>query len=164
MIATPPESLANLSCNFSVSNSDVDSSICFLIWEILSLIAPALPRPSTIVVFSLSIVTVLADPNWSTVTCFKSIPSSSLITVVPVNIAISSNIAFLLSPKPGALTATTSNVPRSLLTTIVANASPSTSSATIINFKFCCIVCSKIGNISCKFVIFLSVTRINGCE
>ena len=49
--------------------------------------------------------------------------------------AISSSIAFLLSPKPGALTAATLRDPLILLTTIVARASPSMSSA-IINKGF----------------------------
>jgi hypothetical protein len=44
---------------------------------------------------------------------------------------MSSNIAFLLSPKPGALTAAIFNPPLSLLTTKVARASPSTSSEMI---------------------------------
>ena len=39
------------------------------------------------------------------------------------------SIALRRSPKPGALTATTLNVPRILLTTSVDSASPSTSSA-----------------------------------
>ena len=47
--------------------------------------------------------------------------------------AISVNISFLLSPKPGALTAATLIVPRNLFTTNVANASPSKSSAIITN-------------------------------
>ena len=60
-------------------------------------------------------------------------PLSSDITVPPVNIAMSSNIAFLLSPKPGALTAAIFRDPLILLTTRVASASPSTSSAIINN-------------------------------
>ena len=44
---------------------------------------------------------------------------------------MSSSIALRRSPKPGALTAATLRPPRSLLTTRVASASPSTSSATI---------------------------------
>ena len=44
---------------------------------------------------------------------------------------MSSSIALRRSPKPGALTAATLRVPRSLLTTSVASASPSTSSAMI---------------------------------
>ena len=59
-------------------------------------------------------------------------PRSSDITVPPVRIAISSNIAFLRSPNPGALTAAILSEPLSLLTTNVANASPSTSSAIMI--------------------------------
>ena len=38
-------------------------------------------------------------------------PASSDINCPPVKIAISSNIDFLLSPKPGALTATTLTIP-----------------------------------------------------
>ena len=44
---------------------------------------------------------------------------------------MSSSIALRRSPKPGALTAATLRPPRSLLTTRVASASPSTSSAMI---------------------------------
>jgi hypothetical protein len=44
---------------------------------------------------------------------------------------MSSSIALRRSPKPGAFTAATLSVPRILLTTSVARASPSTSSATI---------------------------------
>ena len=47
----------------------------------------------------------------------------------PVRIAMSLSISLRRSPKPGALTAQTLSVPRSLLTTSVASASPSTSSA-----------------------------------
>jgi hypothetical protein len=49
----------------------------------------------------------------------------------PVRMAMSSSMALRRSPKPGALTATTLKVPRILLTTRVASASPSTSSAMI---------------------------------
>ena len=44
---------------------------------------------------------------------------------------MSSSVRLRRSPKPGALTATAVNVPRSLFTTMVARASPSTSSATM---------------------------------
>ena len=87
------------------------------------------PDPLTIVVLSLSIVTLSADPNISIVVFSILNPLSSEITVPPVKIAISSSIAFLRSPKPGALTAAIFNAPLSLFTTNVANASPSTSSA-----------------------------------
>ena len=78
--------------------------------------------------FSLSTTTLLALPNISIVTDSSLIPRSSLITWPPVNIAMSSNMAFLLSPKPGAFTAAIFNPPLSLFTTKVASASPSTSS------------------------------------
>ncbi len=80
---------------------------------------------------SLSIVIPSAVPNKSKVAFSKENPLSSEITVPPVKIAISSNIAFLLSPKPGAFTAAIFKPPLNLLTTKVANACPSTSSAII---------------------------------
>ena len=83
------------------------------------------------VVSSLSILTFLQEPKSLIVTFSSLIPSSSLMTCPPVRIAKSSNIDFRLSPKPGALTAATLSPPLSLLTTRVARASPSTSSAMI---------------------------------
>ncbi|CRH73578.1 Uncharacterised protein [Chlamydia trachomatis] len=85
-----------------------------------------------------------------------------MITSPPVRAAMSSSIALRRSPNPGALTATALNVPRSLFTTRVASASPSTSSA-INNSGFpCCTTCSSTGRISWIFVIFLSVIKIYG--
>ena len=78
----------------------------------------------------------------------SSSPSSSEITVPPVRIAISLSISFLLSPYPGALTATTLNVPLNLLTISVVSASPSTSSAIISNLAPDCTICSRSGRIS----------------
>src|SRR4029450_3098102 len=94
-------------------------------------ISAFLPAPITIVVFSLSIVTFLARPSILTVTFSSLMPRSAETMVPPVRIAMSSSIAFRRSPKPGALTAATLRPPRSLLTTRVASASPSTSSATM---------------------------------
>ena len=85
------------------------------------------------VVLSLSIVTFSAVPSISKVAFSNLKPLSSEITVPPVKIAISSNISFLLSPKPGALTAAIFKDPLILFTTKVASASPSTSSAIINN-------------------------------
>ena len=89
------------------------------------------PAPSIIVVSSFVISTRLAVPNISRVTLSNLIPKSSDIKSPLVKIAISSSIAFLLSPKPGALTAAIFKPPLNLLTTNVARASPSTSSAII---------------------------------
>ena len=75
---------------------------------------------------------------------------------------ISCNIAFLLSPNAGALTATTFKVPRNLLITKVVKASPSKSSTIINTGLEVCTVFSKIGKISFMEEIFLSVTKING--
>ena len=55
--------------------------------------------------------------------------ASSEITWPPVRTAMSCSICLRRSPKPGAFTAATLRPPRSLLTTSVASASPSTSSA-----------------------------------
>ena len=83
-------------------------------------------------------------------------PLSSEITVPPVKIAISSNIAFLLSPNPGALTAAIFREPLNLFTTSVARASPSTSSAIIISGLPVCATGSKTGSKSFIADIFLS--------
>ena len=78
------------------------------------------------------------------------------------DIAISSSIAFLLSPNPGAFTATTFKPPLNLFTTKVANASPSTSSEIIINGLPAWTTASKRGTIGCRFVNFFSCNRIKG--
>ena len=135
--ATPPASLARRSCSFSLSYSLVVSSIWARMELMRALISLGSPAPSTMVVFSLSTFTWRAVPSWSTVVSFSSMPSSSLMTWPPVSTAISCSMALRLSPKPGALTATQVNVPRSLLTTKVARASPSTSSAIIKSFLPC---------------------------
>ena len=116
----------------------------------------------TIVVLSLSITIFSVVPNISSVVLSNLKPLSSETTVPLVRIAISSSIAFLLSPKPGALTAATFNAPLILLTTSVERASPSTSSAIIINGFPDFAVCSKIGSKSFIAEIFWSNIKIYG--
>ena len=89
-------------------------------------------------------------------------PISSEITLPPVKIAMSSSISFLLSPNPGALMAKQLNVPLSLLTTKVAKASPSISSAIITMFLETLTRFSKKGSKSETAEIFLSVIKIYG--
>ncbi len=67
---------------------------------------------------------------------------------------MSCSIALRRSPKPGALTAADLNVPRILLTTIVARASPSTSSATITSGRPVCMIFSSTGTRSRIVEIF----------
>jgi len=160
MTATPPDSLARRSWSFSRSKSDVVSSIWVLIWPMRALISASLPAPSTMMVFSFMTLTWRARPSWSTVVSLSSRPSSSVITVPPVRVAISCSMALRRSPKPGALTATQVKVPRSLLTTRVARASPSTSSAMIISLRPAWTIFSRTGRISWILEIFLSVIRI----
>ena len=112
------------------------------------------------VVLSLVITTRLAVPKSSRVTFSSSKPISSEITVPPVNIAMSCNIALRRSPKPGALTAATLTIPRMLLITSVAKASPSTSSAIINKGLDDLATASRVGNISRMFEIFLSTNRM----
>ena len=81
------------------------------------------------VVASFSMITFLARPRNEISTFFRSIPRSSKMARPPVRVAISSSIALRRSPNPGAFTAQQEKVPRSLLTTRVARASPSMSSA-----------------------------------
>ena len=124
--------------------------------------SPFFPAPSTIVVLSLSTLIFLQDPRSLIFTFSNLIPRSSDIKVPPVKIAISSNIAFLLSPKPGALTATTFKPPLNLFTTKVAKASPSTSSAMINNDLDDWTTDSKSGTIDCKLDNFFSHNKISG--
>ena len=114
------------------------------------------PAPLTIVVFSLSMLILFAVPRSLMVTFSSLMPKSSEITWPPVKIEISSIIAFLRSPNPGALTAAIFKPPRSLLTTRVASASPSTSSAIITRGLPACTTASNKGNIGCKLVNFFS--------
>src|SRR2546426_702632 len=74
--------------------------------------------------------------------------------------AMSSSIALRRSPKPGALTAATLSPPRSLLTTRVASASPSISSAMISNGRPDCATSSSRGNSVCKLESFFSWMRM----
>ena len=78
----------------------------------------------------------------------------------PMRTAMSSRIAFRRSPKPGALTAHTENVPRSLFTTSVASASPSTSSAMIISGLPVLATLWSSGSMSWRFEIFFSKSRM----
>src|SRR5208283_1747163 len=71
---------------------------------------------STMVVLSLSMVSFLAWPRSLTWTFSSLMPRSSVMALPPVRMAISCNMALRRSPKPGALTAATCSVPRSLLT------------------------------------------------
>src|SRR5229473_3515226 len=120
-----------------------------------------LPAPSTIVVLSLSIVIFLARPRSESCTFSSLMPRSSLMTLPPVRIPMSSSMALRRSPKPGALTAAIFSVPRSLLTTRVASASPSTSSAISSIGLPSLATCSSKGSRSFIELIFFSWIRIS---
>ena len=75
---------------------------------------------------------------------------------------MSLSISLRRSPKPGALTATVVNVPRSLFTTSVARASPSTSSAMISSGFWTWTTFSSSGRMSAIAEILRSVTRMYG--
>ncbi len=66
------------------------------------------------------------------------------------------SMALRRSPKPGAFTATDLNVPRILLTTKVARASPSTSSDTITRAFPVCMTFSRTGSRSRTAEILLA--------
>ena len=69
---------------------------------------------------------------------------------------MSSSMALRRSPKPGAFTAAVCSVPRSLLTTRVARASPSISSAMMRNGLPERATCSSSGSMSFITLIFFS--------
>ena len=75
---------------------------------------------------------------------------------------MSCSIALRRSPKPGALTATLRNVPRILLTTSVASASPSTSSAMITSGLPDWLTFSSTGSMSLTAEIFEFAIRMYG--
>src|SRR6185503_12900592 len=64
-----------------------------------------LPAPSTMVVFSFSMMTFLARPSILSVTFSRLMPRSSEMSWPLVRIAMSSSMALRRSPKPGAFTA-----------------------------------------------------------
>jgi len=73
-----------------------------------------------------------------------------------LRIAMSSSIALRRSPKPGAFTAATFSPPRSLLTTKVASASPSMSSAMMSSGLPACTTASSSGSSACSEDNFFS--------
>ncbi|MNC45817.1 hypothetical protein D3C75_948040 [compost metagenome] len=75
---------------------------------------------------------------------------------------MSCSMALRRSPKPGALTAATLTMPRMLLTTRVASASPSTSSATISSGRPALATASRTGSSSRMLEIFLSTSSSSG--
>ena len=89
-------------------------------------------------------------------------PTSSLMTWAPVSTAMSCSIALRRSPKPGALTAAALNVPRILLTTSVASASPSMSSATMTSGLPVFITASRAGSIVWTVEILPLTSRMYG--
>src|SRR5882757_5729596 len=106
------------------------------------------------VVSSLVTTTLRARPS-SARSVFSSFsPTFSEMTSAPVRMAMSVSIASRRSPKPGALTATDLKVPRILLTTRVASASPSTSSAMIASGLPDCMTFSSSGSRSLTEEIF----------
>ena len=148
------------------SDSDYDReklfSISARIWLTRPWIWSPSPAPSTIVVSSLVTTTLRAEPR-SDRSAFSSLrPTSSLMTWPPVRMAMSFSMALRRSPKPGALTATDLNVPRTLLTTRVASASPSTSSAMISSGLPDCMTFSRTGTRSLTLLILELTTRMYG--
>ena len=73
---------------------------------------------------------------------------------------MSLSISLRRSPKPGALTAAQWSVPRSLLTTSVASASPSTSSAMMRSGFWLLAIASRTGSRSFMLEIFFSEMRM----
>mmetsp|Transcript_10200 Transcript_10200/g.9889 ORF Transcript_10200/g.9889 Transcript_10200/m.9889 type:complete len:209 (-) Transcript_10200:782-1408(-) len=160
--AIPPPNAATRSCDFSLSNllslASASARICTIRLARASLFSSLV----TMVVESLPTTMRSARPSISGVTLSRLMPTSSATYVAPVAMAMSCKYALLRSPKDGALMATTSNTPLSLLTTNADNASPATSSATMKRGSLVFTSCSRIGMRSCTDWIFLSVTNTRG--
>ena len=160
--ATPPASLAIRSVSFSRSYSESVTSSSRLIEAILWSMAGLRSSLARIVVASLPMVIRSACPRSSRVALVRPMARSSLITVPPVSTAMSCSMALRRSPKPGALTAATCSTPRVLLTTRVARASPSTSSAMITRGRPLRDTASRTGTRSATLPILRSVRRRKG--
>ncbi|CKO15720.1 Uncharacterised protein [Mycobacterium tuberculosis] len=161
MTATPPASLASRSPSFSRSQSESLLSISARKCFARLATASAVPPPSTMTVSSLLTTTRRAEPSTSKPTSRSTMPASGLTTWPPVTTARSSRNALRRSPKYGPLTATAFNVLRIALTTSVANASPSTSSATISSGLPVPATFSSNGNRSGSELILSWCSRIN---
>jgi len=111
------------------------------------------------VVFSLEIDTFLARPSMLRPTFSSLMPRSSEMTWPPVRMAMSSSMALRRSPKPGALTAAIFRPPRSLLTTSVARASPSTSSEMMSSGLEVCTTASRTGSMAWRLESFFLVQQ-----
>ncbi len=107
------------------------------------------------VVSSLVTTNLRALPSRSIVVLSSLRPTSSEMTWPPVRMAMSPSRALRRSPKPGAFTATLLKVPRILLTTRVARASPSTSSEMIASGLPACMTFSSSGSRSLTAAILL---------
>ena len=125
-----------------------------------SWMALALPAPPIKVVSSLPTSTRRARPRSASVNWASDRPASSLTTLPPVSTAMSCSRALRRSPKPGALTAQVLMVPRKVLSTIVASASPSMSSAITSSGRPAFSTSSSSGSRSCSEDSFLSCSRI----
>jgi hypothetical protein len=160
MTATPPASFGDTLLQLLTVVVGGGFLDLLRIWATRASISALSPAPSTMVVSSLVMVIFLAEPSMSMVTFSSFMPRSSEITWPPVRIAMSCSMALRRSPKPGALTAAIFRPPRSLLTTRVASASPSTSSA-MISSGFCdWMTCSSSGTIGCSDESFFSCSRM----
>mmetsp|Transcript_12878 Transcript_12878/g.43925 ORF Transcript_12878/g.43925 Transcript_12878/m.43925 type:complete len:209 (-) Transcript_12878:734-1360(-) len=162
MTATPPLSLARRSWSFSFSYSDLDLSISARMKSHRSSTSARSPDPSRRIVSSFVTVSFLHWPRWSSVAVSSLRPTSSEMTVAPVSTARSWSVSLRLSPKPGALTAQTLMPARSLLTTSVASASDSTSSATMTRGRCDLTVASSSGTMDWIVDTFFSTSRMSG--
>ncbi|MNZ78357.1 hypothetical protein D3C78_969260 [compost metagenome] len=120
------------------------------------------PPPPISVVLSLSTTTRLARPSWRSSTCSRRRPSSLEITWPAVSTAMSCSISLRRSPKPGAFTATARSTPRIWLTTRVASASPSMSSAMNSSGRPLLAICSSSGTSSLSRPILWSQSSRKG--
>mmetsp|Transcript_4420 Transcript_4420/g.13815 ORF Transcript_4420/g.13815 Transcript_4420/m.13815 type:complete len:214 (-) Transcript_4420:516-1157(-) len=163
MTATPPESFARRSRSLSRSYSELVASTAAWICSQRASMSPLLPAPSRITVSSLVTVMLFAVPKTlGSKPSLRFRPVSSLMTSPPQRTAMSCSRALRWSPKPGAFTAATFRPPRSLLTTRVASASFSTSSATMRSGRCTLVTCSSTGRMLCTVEIFLSKNKTKG--
>mmetsp|Transcript_27391 Transcript_27391/g.84509 ORF Transcript_27391/g.84509 Transcript_27391/m.84509 type:complete len:246 (-) Transcript_27391:1090-1827(-) len=160
--AMPPESFASRSWSFSFSYSDDDAATRSRMSSHRSSTSSREPAPSKMMVSSFDTVAFLQLPRCASVAFSSLRPTSSEMTVPPVSAARSWSVSFRLSPKPGALTAQIRTPARSLLTTSVASASDSTSSATMSSARCDLTTVSSNGTMDAIVETFFSTRRMYG--
>ena len=162
MTPIPPTNFDRRCWVFSRSYHDWLFSIPLSILARSSMLSLVHAQSTIMVVFSVATILV-AHPNCSGWVSSSFIPSSSVMSVAHVTVAISFNISDLWSPNPGDLIITALNTQLILLSSTLASASGSISLHIISSWSFCSLSSFSINGFSClKLLMIISATNTAG--